>query len=110
MGLPVIKSLAEFTEIINRGRPVIIDFTATWCGPCRVIGPIFEKFSGQAQFSGVDFYKIDVDDSPDISQEVGIRAMPTFMVFNNGNKVDDLVGADPKALERLITVAATLTS
>ncbi|PFH47340.1 hypothetical protein AMATHDRAFT_67880 [Amanita thiersii Skay4041] len=106
MGVTPITSKTEFDTIINSGKPVLIDFWATWCGPCRVISPVFEKLSNN--FPGVEFYKVDVDEQDAISQEVGIRAMPTFMLFKNGAKVDDLVGASPPGLEALVKKAAEL--
>ncbi|KAH9020434.1 thioredoxin-like protein [Lactarius hengduanensis] len=99
MTVTAITSHAEFQEIINSGKVVAIDFWAAWCGPCRAISPIFEKLAGKPEYAGVEFYKVDVDSQPDISQEVGIRAMPTFLIFKDGNKVKDLVGAHPGELE-----------
>ncbi|KAF5385046.1 hypothetical protein D9615_001004 [Tricholomella constricta] len=108
--MPVVEitSLKQFQEIINSDTPSVIDFWATWCGPCRVISPIFEKFSDQAEYDGVKFYKVDVDAQEQISQEVGVRAMPTFILFKSGNKVKDLVGANPPGLQTLLGFGKTL--
>jgi len=99
---------------IKSGKPAVIDFWATWCGPCKVISPIFEKYSESAEFSdGIDFYKVDVDEQEQIAAEVGIRAMPTFMSFKDGQKGKQVVGANPQALQALLrqsrgTVVAAL--
>ncbi|KAJ3494009.1 hypothetical protein NLJ89_g10898 [Agrocybe chaxingu] len=108
MVVKAITSFAEFKTLIDSGKPILIDFWATWCGPCRAISPIFEKLSESQDYAGVEFYKVDVDEQPEISQEVGIRAMPTFLLFKDGNKRKDVVGARPQELEALIKEAATL--
>ncbi|KAI0095015.1 thioredoxin [Irpex rosettiformis] len=101
MPVTPVSDLAKFHEIIGQNKVTIFDFWATWCGPCRVISPIFEKFS--EQFTTIEFYKVDVDNATDISEEVGVRAMPTFVVFKNGTKIGEVVGANPQALNDLIT-------
>lgn len=73
---------------------------ATWCGPCKVIAPHIVKMSDA--FPSVRFYKLDVDEVPDVAQELGVRAMPTFIVFKNGEKVKEVVGANQKALQTLV--------
>ncbi|KAF8971854.1 putative thioredoxin [Flammula alnicola] len=108
MVVKALNSLEEFKTAINSGKPVVIDFWATWCGPCRVISPIFEKFSNEPDYQNVDYYKVDVDEQPEISQEVGIRAMPTFLLFKDGNKIGDVVGAVPPKLEALVKQATSL--
>lgn len=79
---------------------LVLDCFATWCGPCKVIAPQVVKFSNT--YPDARFYKLDVDDVPDVAQELGIRAMPTFLLFKNGDKVAEVVGANPKALEAAI--------
>jgi len=102
MPVTPITSSDQFRNIINSGKVVVIDFWATWCGPCRAISPVLEQLSNVGTYSAVEFYKVDVDEQSAISQEVGIRAMPTFVVFKDGNKIDELVGASPPGLQALV--------
>jgi thioredoxin 1 len=91
--------------VIQSGKVVIIDFWATWCGPCRIISPQFEAIS--KEFPSAEYYSVDVDKEAEIAEEVGIRSMPTFVVFQHGQKVDELVGADPGGLRKLIERATS---
>ncbi|XP_057709983.1 thioredoxin b [Corythoichthys intestinalis] len=97
-----VQSLEEFEEILKTSgdKLVVVDFTATWCGPCRMISPKFEEFSHT--YTNVVFIKVDVDECDDVAQKHGISAMPTFLFFKNGKKVDDFTGANAdKLLERI---------
>ena len=82
-------------EIINSDKPVLVDFWATWCGPCRNVGPIIEEIA--TDFEGkVVVGKVDVDKTNKSSMEFGIRNIPTVLIFKNGEVVDKLVGVSPK--------------
>jgi len=82
------------------GKAVLIDFFATWCGPCKAIAPKLEQFS--VAYPNVIILKVDVDDADDVAQKYEISAMPTFKVFKNGQPVDSLCGADAAKLEAMI--------
>lgn len=91
---------SEFDAAISGGELVVLDAFATWCGPCKAISPKVEQYSNQ--YTSAKFIKIDVDESPDVAQELGIRAMPTFILFKGGEKVGEVVGANPVAIEAAI--------
>ncbi|KAI9638928.1 thioredoxin-like protein, partial [Dioszegia hungarica] len=74
----------------------VVDFWATWCGPCKLISPHFEKL--EQKYPQIKFVKVDVDEQAEVAQEVGVRAMPTFVAYNKGEKVKDLTGAQPAKL------------
>ena len=82
------------TEIENSDKVVIVDFFATWCGPCKMLTPIFEELSNTME--AVDFVKVDIDKSLDIAREYNISSVPTMMIFKNGEVVDKIVGFVPK--------------
>ncbi|KAG6411153.1 hypothetical protein SASPL_129227 [Salvia splendens] len=79
---------------------MVVDFTATWCGPCRFMAPAFEAMS--AKYTDVDFVKIDVDELADVAREFAVQAMPTFVLLKQGKEVDRVVGAKKDELENKI--------
>jgi len=101
-----ITSLKQFQDLLKDGDEFVIDFWATWCGPCRMIRPVFEKLAGVKEYNDkLKFFSVDVDDQSDIAEEVGIRVMPTFMVFKDGKKVDEMSGAVPVNLTNMLKKA-----
>eukprot|EP00571_Detonula_confervacea_P010766 CAMPEP_0172297254 /NCGR_PEP_ID=MMETSP1058-20130122/349_1 /TAXON_ID=83371 /ORGANISM="Detonula confervacea, Strain CCMP 353" /LENGTH=163 /DNA_ID=CAMNT_0013006383 /DNA_START=34 /DNA_END=525 /DNA_ORIENTATION=- len=79
----------------------VIDFTATWCGPCKMIAPIFKEMS-EEMGSRAQFIKVDVDDNPEAAQKYGVSAMPTFLFIKGGEVVDRLMGANTERLKELV--------
>ena len=86
----------NFESLKNGGQPLVVDFWATWCGPCRMVGPIISELA--EQYDGkVVVGKCDVEENEDLAVEFGIRNIPTILFFKGGQVVDKLVGAQPKA-------------
>ena len=88
---------ANFDEVVLKSdKPVIVDFWAEWCGPCRIIAPFIEEIAGEYEGKAL-VVKCDVDDSPGVSVRFGIRNIPTVLFFKEGKVADKQVGAVPKA-------------
>ena len=87
---------ANFEELENSGKPMVLDFWAEWCGPCRMVAPIIDELA--TEYEGrVTIGKMDVDNNNDVVAQFGIRNIPTVLFFKDGQVVDKQVGAAPKA-------------
>ena len=97
MSKPVEITDSNFEEIISSEKPVLVDFWAEWCGPCKMIGPVVEELANEFDGKAI-IGKVDVDTNPEVSAKFGIRSIPTLLVFKGGEIVDKQVGAVPKAV------------
>ena len=86
----------EYAELINSDSPVVIDFHATWCGPCKVLSPILEELSDEVD--GVEFVKLDVDQHPEIAGANGGMGVPTVVMLKDGEVKERFVGVQPKEI------------
>jgi thioredoxin 1 len=83
-------------EVGKSAVPVLVDFTATWCGPCKMLAPVIEELAGEYK-GRVKVGKLDIDDNQATAQKFQIRGVPTVLLFNNGKVVDQMVGVAPKS-------------
>ena len=82
-------------EILNSDKPVLLDFWASWCGPCRMVSPIVDEIA--AERSDIKVGKINVDEQPELAAQFGVMSIPTLVVMKNGKVVNQATGARPKA-------------
>tara|TARA_Y100000590_G_scaffold59054_2_gene62563 strand:- start:7 stop:336 length:330 start_codon:yes stop_codon:yes gene_type:complete len=97
MAEPIAVSENDFDkEVLESGTPVLVDFWADWCGPCKMIAPSIDELASELD-GQIKFAKVDVDENPGIAMKYGIRGIPTLLVFKDGAPVDQMVGAQPKS-------------
>ncbi|CAE6538164.1 unnamed protein product [Rhizoctonia solani] len=107
MSITHITSLSQLNDILKKAgdKLTVIDFHATWCGPCHAIAPKYESLA--KEYTNVTFLKCDVDAAAPVAREYSVSAMPTFVFIKNSKKIDQVRGADPRALEATIRSHAT---
>ena len=82
-------------KVLDAKEPVLVDFFATWCGPCKMMAPVIDEVAAE-KAGEVKVYKIDIDDNMEIAQKYGVMSIPTFIVFKNGEPAAKTLGAQPK--------------
>ena len=93
------------SEVVESDAPVLVDFWAEWCGPCKVIAPVVEELANDYE-GKIKFGKVNVDDHNTVASEYGVRSIPTLLIFKNGTVVNQIVGAVPK--EKITAILDTV--
>ena len=105
MGVDKVSDATFESEVLKSAEPVVVDFWAEWCGPCRMIAPALDEIAG-AMGDKVKIVKLNVDENPAVAAKYGIMSIPTLMIFKNGEMSSRQVGAAPKQkLEQWVTAA-----
>ena len=105
MGVPQVSDADFEAQVLKATEPVVVDFWAEWCGPCRMIAPALEEIAGTLG-SKVKIVKLNVDENPQTAAKYGIQSIPTLMIFKNGQMASRQIGAAPKQkLQQWITAA-----
>ncbi|MDD4110752.1 MAG: thioredoxin [Clostridia bacterium] len=85
----------EFNKLTNENKPVLVDFFASWCGPCRMLAPVLEQIESEANGS-YEVVKVDVDESQELARRFGVMSIPTMIIFKNGKEMEKMVGLRQK--------------
>ena len=97
MSKPVAVNDSNFDQVVLQAKtPVLVDFWAAWCGPCRMVAPVVDELAEEYE-GKVAFVKVDVDQNPKTASKYGIMSIPTLLIFNNGSPITNLIGFRPKA-------------
>ena len=96
MGPRSVTDQSFATDVLGAGKPVLVDFWAEWCGPCRMIAPALEEIAGEIG-DKVDIVKLNIDENPDTPTRYGVRGIPTMVLFRDGKPVAQKVGAAPRS-------------
>ncbi|KAJ3431768.1 thioredoxin-like protein [Anaeramoeba flamelloides] len=101
MSVTQIESIEQFQEVIEQKKLVVVDFSADWCGPCQIISKTFDELA--KTHTEVGFYKLDVDELRDLSKSQKIKGIPTFQFFKNGEKINEITGAQKEKIAETIS-------